>query len=55
MIFHQKYDDPKKGEACRKLVDYCLKEGQKISDKMGYIPLPANVLEVVEKAAQNIK
>jgi phosphate transport system substrate-binding protein len=42
MLCYKKYDDPKKGEALRKLVHYCLTEGQKISGKMGYIPLPQN-------------
>lgn len=55
MIFFKKYPDAKKAEALRKLVAYCLKEGQKISDKMGYIPLPANVVEEVLKASENIK
>ena len=55
MIFYKKYADPKKAEALKKLIDYCLKEGQKISDKMGYIPLPENVVQAVSKAAQNIQ
>jgi hypothetical protein len=28
----------------RDLVEYCLTEGQKSADKMGYIPLPDNVI-----------
>ena len=55
MIFYKKYDDAKKVEAIHKLINYCLMEGQKISGKMGYIPLPDNVIEKVKKAAQNIK
>ena len=55
MIFYKKYDDAKKVEAIHKLINYCLTEGQKISGKMGYIPLPDNVVEKVKKAAQNIK
>lgn len=55
MVFYKKYDDPKKAEALRKMVTYCLDEGQKISDKAGYIPLPANVIEKVKVAAQNIQ
>jgi len=55
MIFHKKYDDAKKAAAIQKLIKYCLTEGQKISGKMGYIPLPENVVQEVSKAAQNIK
>ena len=55
MIFYKKYDDPKKAEALRKMVEYCLTEGQKISDKAGYIPLPANVVEKVREASANIQ
>ena len=55
MIFYKKYDNPQKAEAIKKLITYCLKEGQKISDKMGYIPLPENVVQVVSKAAENIQ
>ena len=38
----------------KKLIDYCLTEGQKISYKMGYLPLPENVIAEVRKAAANI-
>ena len=55
MIFYKKYDDPKKAEALKKMVGYCLDEGQKIADKAGYIPLPTNVVEKVRKASQNIQ
>jgi phosphate transport system substrate-binding protein len=55
MIFFKKYDDPKKAEAIKKLITYCLTEGQKFSAKMGYIPLPENVVQAVKKAAENIK
>ncbi|BBO89375.1 phosphate ABC transporter substrate-binding protein PstS [Desulfosarcina ovata] len=55
MLFYKKYDDPKKAEALRNMVVYCLDEGQKIADKAGYIPLPANVIEKVRKASQNIQ
>lgn len=55
MIFYKKYDDPKKAEALRKMVSYCLDEGQKIADKAGYIPLPVNVVEKVRLASANIQ
>lgn len=55
MIFYKKYADAKKAEALRKMVAYCLDEGQKIADKAGYIPLPANVIEKVRAASANIQ
>jgi phosphate transport system substrate-binding protein len=54
MAFYKKYDDPKKAAAVKKLIDYCLTEGQKISDKMGYLPLPQSVIGEVRKAAASI-
>lgn len=55
MLFYKKYDDAQKAAALRKMVAYCLDKGQKISDKAGYIPLPANVIEKVRQASQNIQ
>lgn len=54
MAFYKKYDDPKKAAAVKKLIEYCLAEGQKISHKMGYLPLPESVIGEVRKAAANI-
>jgi phosphate transport system substrate-binding protein len=55
MLFYKKYDDPKKAETIRQVVQYCLNDGQRLSGKMGYIPLPANVVQVVSNAANNIQ
>ena len=55
MLFYKKYDDPGKVAAIHDLVKYCLSEGQKISDRMGYIPLPDNVVADVTKALENIQ
>jgi phosphate transport system substrate-binding protein len=54
MLFY-KEQDANKAEVLRNLVEYCLTEGQKIADKMGYIPLPDNVIEKVRAASQNIQ
>ena len=37
------------------VITYGLTEGQKISNKLGYIPLPPNVVEKVKAAADSIK
>jgi phosphate transport system substrate-binding protein len=55
MLFRKQNADAKKAEAMRQMVHYCLTEGQKIAGKMGFIPLPPNVVEVVMKASQNIQ
>jgi phosphate transport system substrate-binding protein len=54
LVFPEK-QDAEKAKVARELVEYCITEGQNISDKMGYIPLPENVVEKVRSAAQNIK
>jgi phosphate transport system substrate-binding protein len=55
MLFYKKYSDPKMAEAIREIVKYCLTEGQKVSDEMGYLPLPGKVVERVAQAAHNIQ
>ena len=47
--------DPKKAAVLRQLVEYCATKGQAIADSMGYIPLPANVVEKIKIAAAEIK
>ncbi|MBS1227662.1 MAG: pstS2 [Proteobacteria bacterium] len=55
MIFRKTNNDPAKVKAMHEMIEYGLTEGQKIADSMGYIPLPAVVVEQVRKAAANIK
>lgn len=55
MIFRKNNGDAAKAKAMRDMVEYGLTEGQKMSEAMGYIPLPANVVAQVRKAAANIK
>ncbi len=55
LLCYKKYDDPQKAEALKGLVKYCLTEGQKVSDKMGYVPLPESVVSLVEQALENIE
>jgi phosphate transport system substrate-binding protein len=54
MLFYKK-QDPKKAEILRKLVEYGLTDGQKIADSMGYIPLPATIVEQVRAHAAEIQ
>jgi phosphate transport system substrate-binding protein len=55
MMFYKKYPDAQKAKVLREMIKYGLTEGQKLSDKLGYIALPENVVKVVEKAAETIK
>jgi phosphate transport system substrate-binding protein len=54
LLFYKK-QDPKKAEVLRKLVDFTATKGQAISDSMGYIPLPANVVEKIKTSAEAIQ
>jgi phosphate transport system substrate-binding protein len=54
LLLYQK-QDAKKAEWLRKLVDYCVTEGQSISDRIGYISLPANVVDKIKVAAVRIQ
>jgi phosphate transport system substrate-binding protein len=50
-----KKQDAKKAEWMRKLVEYCVTKGQSISDSMGYIPLPTNVVDKIKTASAQIQ
>ena len=47
LLCYKKYDDPQKAETLKNVVKYCLTDGQKMSDEMGYVPLPENVVAKV--------
>jgi phosphate transport system substrate-binding protein len=55
LLCYKKYDDPKKAETLKEVVKYCLTDGQKISDEMGYVPLPEGVVTKVTAALENIQ
>jgi phosphate transport system substrate-binding protein len=44
-----------KGKVLKDVVTYCLTEGQKSSEELGYIPLPDSVAEQVKAAMDNIQ
>ena len=54
MLFYRE-QDKEKAKVLRELVDYSLSKGQTMAPKMGYIPLPENVVERVKKAAELIQ
>ncbi len=54
IIAYKKYADAKKGGALKDVLIYCLSDGQKKSESLGYIPLPTNVTDKVKAALANI-
>jgi phosphate transport system substrate-binding protein len=55
MLFYQQNATPEKAKILRDVVEYGLTEGQKMSGKMGYIPLPENVVAAVRAASKKIQ
>jgi phosphate transport system substrate-binding protein len=54
ILAYKKYDDPQKAIAMEGMIQYGLTKGQQQSAALGYVPLPANVVEKVAKAADEI-
>jgi phosphate transport system substrate-binding protein len=54
ILAYKKYDDPQKAIAMEGTIQYGLTKGQQQSAALGYIPLPASVVEKVAKAADQI-
>lgn len=55
IIAYKKYADPQKANALKDVLAYCLTDGQKASEALGYIPLPSEVAEKIKAALGNIK
>jgi phosphate transport system substrate-binding protein len=55
LLCYRQYEDARKAEALRGVVRHCLTEGQKISGDLGYIPLPDEVVQVVQQAVDKIQ
>ena len=54
IICYKTYDDPKKVKVLKEVLSYCLTEGQNSSVELGYIPLPASVVEKVKAALESL-
>ena len=54
ILAYKTYADAKKGNALKDVLTYCVTDGQKESEPLGYIPLPAKVREKVQAALANI-
>ena len=55
IIAYKKYPDAQKANSLKDVLTYCLTEGQKTSESLGYIPLPEEVVEKDKAALANIK
>ena len=55
LLCYKKYPDAGKAKVLKEVVQYCLTDGQKESEGLGYIPLPANVVEKVQAALNSIQ
>jgi len=54
VMCYKKYDSADKVKALKDVLSYCLTDGQKESEKMGYIPLPASVVDLDKAALDTI-
>ncbi|MBF2067851.1 MAG: phosphate ABC transporter substrate-binding protein PstS [Calothrix sp. C42_A2020_038] len=54
LLVYKNYPDAGKAKAVEAMVEYALTEGQKVAAELGYIPLPANVVQKVAAAADPI-
>ncbi|HEY3499943.1 MAG TPA: phosphate ABC transporter substrate-binding protein PstS [Polyangiaceae bacterium] len=55
ILAKKRYADKTKADAVKSLVKWCLGEGQTLASSLHYLPLPANVVERVRKAAETIE
>jgi phosphate transport system substrate-binding protein len=54
IMAYKKYPDATKAKAVEAMIEYGLTEGQKQATELGYIPLPATVIQKVATAADQI-
>lgn len=55
LLLYKQYPDKKKVDVLKDLLVYCLKDGQKDAEPLGYIPLPQAVSNAVMSALQMVK
>jgi phosphate transport system substrate-binding protein len=55
LLLYKHYDKPEIAAAVKEVVKYSLDAGQKVSEEMGYIPLPQSVVTADLKALDNIQ
>jgi len=55
LLVKKKYEDKAKGEALKKLLKWCLSDGQALAPSLHYLALPAAVATQVSKASETIE
>ncbi len=55
ILAKKKYDDAAKADALKKMLTWCLTEGQKLSEELHYVPLPEPVAQQVLQAVNTIQ
>ena len=55
IMAYKKYPDAKKAQTLKDALSYCLADGQKAAEPLGYIPLPDATIAKVKAALDNIK
>lgn len=55
LLLYKHYDKPEVASALKEVVKYSLDAGQKVSEEMGYIPLPQSVVAANLKALDNVQ
>src|SRR5208337_2077892 len=55
VLCYKRYEDANKLQAVKAVIEYGLTEGQKCSEQLGYVPLPAPVVAKVREALNNIQ
>jgi phosphate transport system substrate-binding protein len=54
-LVHAQYSKPGVADAIKALANWGLTDGQKFSPDLGYLPLPANVVQKVQASVSQIK
>ena len=55
MLAYEKGSDPAKSKGVVDFFTWSLNNGQKMAEELGFVPLPANVVKMVEAEMKTIK
>ncbi len=55
MLLYDRYDDASKAAALKKLLKYCLTDGQKYNEDLGYLRLPSNIATAALAEIERVK
>ena len=55
LLVYKNYEDSNKAKVIKDVVKWCLSEGEKFAEELGYIPLPEDAVKKVEVALEEVK